>query len=80
MIKKAYRSTADFFEGKKTYIIAAILVLFGLIGVYKGEITAMNAARTILEGLGLATLRMSVGGSRAIDEADEGLDNSETKS
>lgn len=68
MLKNAYDKTTDLLDGRKTYLVAAILVLFGLLGVYLGEISAMDAARTILEGVGLATLRVAFA-KKTIDQA-----------
>ena len=49
-------------SGKRTYIIAACLILQAIIPFLMGEINLGEVdARSVLEGLGLATLRAGVG-------------------
>ena len=48
------------FQGKKTYIIAACLVLYGVFGAVTGKLDGAVALTTILEGLAFAGLRLAV--------------------
>lgn len=51
-----------FLTGAKTYILAGVLVLHGLSGYFLGEVEAMEAIRSVIEGLGLAALRKGISG------------------
>lgn len=46
--------------GYKTYIVAAVFVLFGVMGYYLGEFNAEAAALFVLNGLGFSALRAGV--------------------
>jgi len=54
----------DFIKGKKTYLVAGLLILVGLVQALSGEVGAwqgiMDNALILLNGLGLATLRAGV--------------------
>lgn len=50
----------ELLEGKKTYIVAALLVVFAGIGVYTHQLTADQAVVIVLNGLGLGTLRSGI--------------------
>ena len=55
----------DKLKGKKTYIIAGLMVLVGLVQLLGGDLTlsefiASNDLRIILEGLGIGFLRAGV--------------------
>lgn len=47
-------------KGRRTYIVSAAIVLTGVAAFVSGEVTAQQALVQVLEGLGLATLRMGV--------------------
>lgn len=47
-------------SGKKTYVVAAVLVVYAVTGFLSGHMGAEEAVRTILEGLGLGFLRAGV--------------------
>jgi hypothetical protein len=52
-------------SGKKTYIIAAVMVFFAILDVIQGSMTVSQLVssdnlRLLLEGLGLASLRAGV--------------------
>lgn len=54
----------QFLSGKKTYIVASLMVLVGLVNALTGETGAwqgvLNNATILLEGFGLAALRSGV--------------------
>ena len=55
----------EFLKGRKSYVIAILMVLAGLVQFLTGDITLAELlqgehARIILEGLGLAALRAGV--------------------
>lgn len=50
----------ELLEGKKTYIVAALLVVFAGIGVYTHQLTADQAVVIVLNGLGLGALRSGI--------------------
>jgi hypothetical protein len=54
----------SFLSGKKTYIVAVLMVLIGLVNGLTGEVGAwqgvMDNILTILGGLGLSSLRAGV--------------------
>jgi len=47
-------------SGKKTYVVAAGVVLVAVGGFLSGEVTLIEAVTTALAGLGLGTLRAGV--------------------
>ena len=47
-------------EGKKTYIVAAGIVLMAVGGFLSGDLTALEAVQQGMTGLGLGTLRLGV--------------------
>ncbi len=56
-------------QGKKTYLIAGLMVLVSLIHLILGEVSlaefvAGEHVNTLLEGVGLGTLRAGVSGKR----------------
>jgi len=51
---------ADFLQGKKTYIVAAALVVYAVSGVVTGHMTGQEALLVVLNGLGLGALRAGV--------------------
>lgn len=46
--------------GKKTYYVAAALILYEVLGYLLGKSDHVDA-KTIIEGIGLATLRAAIG-------------------
>lgn len=54
----------EFLKGKKTHIIAVLMMLVGVIQMLTGEATGlpmiMEHGMTVLEGFGLSTLRAGV--------------------
>lgn len=50
----------DFLNGKKTYIVAAGIVVAAVVSFLTGELTLADALVRALEGLGLAGLRAGV--------------------
>jgi hypothetical protein len=50
----------DFLDGKKTYIVAALLIVFAVTGVLTGNLTADEAFVLVLNGLGLGALRSGI--------------------
>ena len=51
----------DILDGKKTYVVAIALVVFAVSGVISGNMTSEQAITLVLNGLGLGSLRASVG-------------------
>lgn len=47
-------------EGKKTYIVAAGIILMAVGGLLSGDLTIQDAVQQGLTGLGLGTLRLGV--------------------
>ena len=47
-------------KGQKTYIVAVLLVGYGVIGYFLGDHSWQDALKTALEGSGLAALRNAV--------------------
>lgn len=47
-------------QGKKTYIVAAALVVYAVAGVYTGQLTQDAAITLVLNGLGLSALRAGI--------------------
>lgn len=61
----------DFFRGKKTYIIAGLMVLASIVQLIAGDISIVEAIssphiNTLLQGFGLATLRAGVAKTNAL--------------
>lgn len=54
----------EFLQGKKTYIIGTLNVLYGVLGMALGHLDQATAIQLILNGLGIAALRNGV--ARAI--------------
>lgn len=50
----------SFFQGKKTYLVTAAMVLYAAAMWWDGSMTADAAVQLILNGLGLGTLRAGV--------------------
>lgn len=50
--------TLDWLRGKKTYLVAASLVLAGVVQIIDGD--TQGGIETILQALGLSTLRAGV--------------------
>lgn len=54
----------EFLSGKKTYIIATLMILMGLVNALTGDASAwqgiLDNALVLLNGLGLASLRAGV--------------------
>jgi hypothetical protein len=54
-----------FLRGKKTYIVAGLMLLVGVVQAFSGDASGwpmlMDNAQIILTGLGLAGLRAGVG-------------------
>lgn len=47
-------------QGKKTYIIGGLMIIYGILGFFLGQQEFMEAGRVVLEGAGLITLRLGV--------------------
>lgn len=47
-------------QGKKSYIVAAATVLYGVLGLVLGHLTPDQAMQLILGGSGLAALRAGI--------------------
>ena len=50
----------DFLKGKKSYIVAAALILFAVSGVVSGQLSTQEATVIVLNGLGLSALRAGI--------------------
>lgn len=50
----------DFLSGKKTYIVALGIIFVGVGSFAQGEVDVAGMLTYILNGLGLATLRLGV--------------------
>lgn len=50
----------NFLRGKKTYIIGALNVLYGVLGLALGHLDQGTAIQFVLNGLGIAALRNGV--------------------
>lgn len=53
----------NFLPGSKTYIVALGIILSGVGAFFHGDMTAIQSVDTILNGLGLAALRLGVAGA-----------------
>ena len=49
-----------FLVGSKTYVVAGVLVLYGLSGYFTGNLEAMEAVLVVVNGLGLGALRNGI--------------------
>lgn len=47
-------------NGKKTYLAAIGIIILGIGGFLTGDLTLVEAVRTILEGLGLGAVRIGI--------------------
>lgn len=52
----------ELLQGKKSYIIAAAIILTALGAFLNGDVTLVQAIETVLAGLGLASLRAGIAG------------------
>ena len=50
----------DVLKGRKTYVIAVLMLAYGLGGLALGELEAAEVGRIVLEGLALAGLRAGI--------------------
>lgn len=50
----------DWFKGKKSYFIAAGIVIFAVTGAATGQFDWSHATQLIFEGLGLSSLRAGI--------------------
>lgn len=50
----------EFLRGKRTYIVAGVLIGTAILSLIDGETSIMQTVETILVGLGLGTLRAGV--------------------
>lgn len=50
----------EWLKGKKTYLIAAVIILTALGQILTGDVTIAQALVLVLEGLGLGALRLGV--------------------
>jgi len=48
------------YAGKKTYVIAGLMVAYGAIGAILGNMDGVTATTTILEGLALVGIRLAI--------------------
>lgn len=48
------------FDGKKTYILGALTVIYGVLGLSLGHLDQNQAVQFILTGLGMISLRVGV--------------------
>lgn len=56
----------NWLSGKKTFIVAILMVLIGVVNFLTGDVTLSEFLKTeeikiVMEGIGLATLRLGVG-------------------
>ena len=47
-------------KGKKTYIVAALFVVYAGVGFFIGELDSTEVTRLVLEGGGFAALRTGI--------------------
>lgn len=47
-------------EGKKTYLVATLIVISGVLSYVTGEMTLEQAILAVLNGLGLGSLRAGI--------------------
>ena len=57
---KTFQKIKTFFEGKKTYIVAILLVAYAVIGVYTKQLTLDQGELIVLNGLGLGFLKAAI--------------------
>jgi hypothetical protein len=48
-------------QGRKTYIVALVMIIYGVAGVLLGKLGTNDAYELILQALGFAALRNGVG-------------------
>ncbi len=53
----------NFLKGRKTYVVAALMIVYAAIGMVLGQIDQDSAVRLILEALGLSALRAGISNS-----------------
>lgn len=49
-----------FLQGKKTFIVSGLMVLFAIIGFALGQLDQNQACEIFLEGLAIAGLRLAI--------------------
>jgi len=54
------KKVLKYLKGKKTYIVAALMVVYALLGYYLGELEHASTVNLCLEGLAIAGLRAGV--------------------
>lgn len=54
----------NFLPGKKTYVVAVGIIIYGVLGFLIGYQDAAEAGRTILEGIVAITLRAGIAGKK----------------
>ena len=63
-IRKTRRDDMELLRGKKTYIVAALMIAVGVVNALAGDAAGWNTvweqAQIVLTGLGLAGLRAGV--------------------
>lgn len=64
-LKSVKNRVQGFLNGRKTYIVSALMVLVGLVNFLAGDVTfvefvSTEDARVLLEGLGLGFLRAGI--------------------
>lgn len=50
----------SFLKGKKTYIVAGLIVIYVIVGLILGDMPKEKAIELVLESMGLAGLRHAV--------------------
>ncbi len=50
----------EFLSGKKSYIVAAALIIYAVTGVFTGNLSQDAAITLVLNGLGLGALRNAI--------------------
>jgi len=48
------------FQGRKTYVVAGLMVLYGVAGFLVGKLDGSSAVNIILEGLAIIGLRLAI--------------------
>ena len=61
---KTMKAVLEFADGKKTFAVAAALILAAIIYFWLGQMGARDAIILTLQGLGLAALRGSIAGAK----------------
>ena len=57
---KKLQTLRFFLEGKKTYLVSAALIAYGVLGVVSGQMDAQTAFFIVANGLGFGTLRAGI--------------------